>query len=99
MADVQVIKRGATFRWTIGLTNDLRGASFKAQVRAMGSERLIADLAIREVDVDEAVVLELESPTADWPITNLSADVQAVLADETVYSETIQIQVVRNVTV
>ena len=99
MAGVQVIKRGATFRLRLGLTNDLRGAEFKAQVRAMGSGRPVDDLAIRQLDVDEAVVLELEAATTDWPVSNLSADVRATLEGETVFTETIQIKVVPNVTV
>ena len=99
MASVQAIKRGATFRLRLGLTNDIRDATFTAQVRAMGSGRLVADLSVRQLDVDGATILELESPTDDWPASNLSTDVRATLDSEVVYTETVQIKVIANVTV
>ena len=94
------IKRGSTFRYRMPLPADLRDAAFQAQVRAMGSGALVSDLTIRVIDVDALCLLELEADdTSEWPISNLSADVEARLGNEVVHSETIQIKVLRNVTV
>lgn len=99
MSNQVTVTRGQTFRIRRALRVGLKGSQFSAEVRAMGSNRKVGDLTIRELDVDEVCLLELEAPTEGWPLTILSTDIKALMGDEVAYSETLQINVVRNVTV
>ena len=100
MAERLTIKRGATFRIRRALPADLRGATFRAEVRAMGSGSLVGELSVRELDGGNTIcLLELESATHDWPLTVLSADIWAEFpGGDSVVSSTIHIEVQRNVT-
>ena len=98
MSETVVITRGATFRHRLPFDVSLKGAEFVCNVSAMGSGRHIASLSVREIDVDALCLLEVEGPTDDWPLTELSMEARANVSGDTIISETINIKVRRNVT-
>lgn len=95
MTQFLTIKKGATFRMLVRMPDGLEGASFEAPICAQGSRQHVADLNVREIDVEGACLLELEASTDTWPLTALSLEVRATVEGEIAISETLMVKVTR----
>lgn len=98
MARTTTLKRGDTFRMRLQLDVGLKGWSFTARARYLASGWDVGSLTCREIDVSGVCLVEIEGPTDGWPLSEVGIDVRAQLGAEVVHSETIQINVQREVT-
>ena len=98
MKYVPSFPRGSTFRTRLSLEVGLKGWAFSSQARQAVGNRSLNPLTCREIDVDDACVVEIECATDQWPLSVVLIDVRAEQGSEVVTAETIQISVSREVT-
>ncbi|MDO6732862.1 hypothetical protein Q4577_22875 [Marinovum sp. 2_MG-2023] len=92
------LKRGATFRTLMKLGFNVRDYTIASTVSRRGRE--ISDLTTRVVNEEFGwVEIEADAATTEtWPTSLLRMDIQSSLGAEVVQSETILIEVRREIT-
>lgn len=99
-------KRGATFDMTgqivasgTTVAPSFTGLVGSAQVRTL-SDTLVDNLTFQWVDINQRIVRISKESTASWPLGVVELDIRFadVLSNVYVYTETVQFQVVKDVT-
>jgi len=94
------IKRGATFRHVHVFPADLTGFTITGQARR---DNVVTNFVVRLLDptTAKASFVEISVPAATtdtWPLGTMKADLKFVMGDEVVYTETLIIQVLEEIT-
>ena len=106
MISLPPLKRGDTFyigcisKDSTGELNDLTNIQVRSQVRSAATKKLIADLPIVKLDQAEYPgQFSISVATNDWPIGTCLLDFELSLESVVISSDTIELQIVRDITV
>jgi len=106
MVSLPPLKRGDTFyigcasKDSTGEPNDLTNIQIRSQIRSAATKKLITDLPIVKLDQDEyRGQFSISVATNDWPIGTCLLDFELSREGIVISSDTIELQIVRDITV
>jgi hypothetical protein len=106
MTRLPPIKRGDTFyigcisKDANGVPNNLSNFQIRAHVRSAATKKLVAELPIAKLDQTQYPGhFSISTPTNDWPIGVCLLDFEVSRSSIVVSSDTIEITIVRDITV
>ena len=106
MISLPPLKRGDTFyigctsKDSTGEANDLSNIQIRSQIRSAATKKLIMDLPIVKLDQTEYPgQFSISADTNGWPIGTCLLDFELSLESVVISSDTIELQIVRDITV
>jgi len=106
MISLPPLKRGDTFyigctsKDSTGESNDLSNIQIRSQIRSAATKKLIIDLPIVKLDQTEYPgQFSISADTNNWPIGTCLLDFELSREGAVISSDTIELQIVRDITV
>lgn len=106
MISLPPLKRGDTFyigcvsKDSTGEPNDLTNIQIRSQVRSAATKKLLVELPIIKLDQAEYPGhFSISAPTDDWPVGTCLIDFELRRESIVISSETIELPVIRDITI